>query len=848
MKARCAASAVLLTLAALAFSQDTGLGKWFDDQIARRIEISGWRRLAYHTRTVSGDLDSYDATEYGGRGLSRYTDFGQVRITGSKVLGVANFDLNIQDSRFQDPQANRFSIDVDKGGWQVNLGDIRGSLGSSNSFARFEKSLTGGQVGYRHKGFQAKAVYSEVRGQPRTVSIQGNNSAGPYYLQSSQILRGSEQVLLDGVEQSFGDDYTMNYELGSITFINRLTFEGRIIPPTSTIVVTYEVLGFNGTKGRVEGANVSYDFGKAGRVGLTSIRQVQGVSSRDSTYYDDFLGFLKAPSTVALQYVPQNTLTVKVYLEGRLLVQGVHYFFDPNLPSLLHLNIDVPSGKVLRVYYTPKAVNTVQGDRSVMGVDYRLPLGSRGAINYSQSVGRLTNTSTPSSGTARGLQLNYRTGPAEISASVRDVPSGFVSIETTGFSRNERSHDVALTMRPSERFNYGLTERNQSVVTFDASNNTVSNRFTSVSAFARFEPKKSGLPWNLSQTRTDAESAGNKSTIDTTTLGTSGHSGRSNWKLDLSNQFANGLVTVDNDREKRNLAIQTLGYHLNYQASQALAFDWNSSLSRVSTAGKNSIGRDLLLGATYRPSDRWSFRTELADSDAGQLATLGFIGGYGLGYDGNGFSSGTEGTTAFSASNARTASFTAAFTPSDRLSLGAGVNYYRSQGGISSNSETLGFGVNGNWKFDQFSDLDLSLDMSNSRFLDSPVTSSATTMSLYVTSNPKGRLSFRGGFNVLITGGNSEFSQNVLGYEANLNYRLAPRHNLMLSVDNGNLTGYQPQETRNFGVTYQYQIWRSLALNIGYKMIDVTNRTPNITSGAYNSRGFDIELEFNFGR
>src|SRR5690348_5338350 len=99
---RCAASAFALVGVCAAHAQVTGLGKWFDEEIARRITISGWRRLAYHTRAVSGDTEAYDVTEYGGRGLSRFTDFGQVRVSGQKVLGVANFDLNIQDSRFRD--------------------------------------------------------------------------------------------------------------------------------------------------------------------------------------------------------------------------------------------------------------------------------------------------------------------------------------------------------------------------------------------------------------------------------------------------------------------------------------------------------------------------------------------------------------------------------------------------------------------------------------------------------------------------------------------------------------------------------------------------------------------------
>ena len=71
---------------------------------------------------------------------------------------------------------------------------------------------------------------------------------------------------------------------------------------------------------------------------------------------------------------------------------------------------------------------------------------------------------------------------------------------------------------------------------------------------------------------------------------------------------------------------------------------------------------------------------------------------------------------------------------------------------------------------------------------------------------------------------------------------------MSFEMDNGRLSGYLPQETRNLSLTYQYQIWKSLAFNIGYRIIDVINRDSTLSSGGYGSRGFDIELQFNFGR
>lgn len=846
--ARFAASSFIVLASSQAFPQTvTGLGKWFDQQIANRVSITGWRRLGYHSRTVSGDKESYGLTEYSGQGLKKFTDLGQVHINGTKVLGALNFDVNFQDSRFTDPQANRVSLDVERGPWTVNLGDIRGSLASENRFARFEKSLTGAQVSFKHKGLSVRAIASEVRGQPRTVTIQGNNSSGPYYLQSSQIVRGSETIVVDGVQQKFGQDYVMDYELGSVSFINKLTLEGRIIPPTSSIIATYEVFGFNGTKGRVQGANVSYDMGKAGRIGITGMQQVQGVSARNSTVTDQFLGPVNAGVELPLNNTPL-VATVKAYFGATPLVLNRDFELNALNPSLFKLLIPLPPNVTLTVVYTPKPVATVQGDRSVLGLNYSLPLGKNGTVAYSQALGRLTNSTLPTSGIARGVDVRYKTGHAEFTGSWRDVPIGYVSIETVGFARNEKAQDFGFHMTPSERFGYGVDFRNSDISSVSTNNLVSKAKYTVANAFVNFQPKKSGLPWNFNQSHASSSGATGGSTVDTTSFGTSGNAGRMNWKLDLSNQFAHGLVTVDNTQEKRKFTLQTLGYRMGYRASDAWSFDLNSSLSRIQMGSKNSMGRDVLFGASYRPDEKFLVKAQVADSDAGQLATLGFLGGDSFGYDGNGFSAGAGASTFTTATNARTASLVSTYSPNDKLNFNANLNYYRSSGGVSSNTESNSYGFGANWQIGDTASLDFLVDTSTTSFLGSAVKTTATTLSVYGDFNPKGNFTARGGVNFLLTGGDSSLNQNSLGYQLELNYKLAKRHNLTFSLDNGSITGYQPQLSKNIALTYQYQIWRSLALNVGYRIIDVTNNDPNLSFGQYSSRGFDVELQFNFGR
>lgn len=851
-KARSAASAVLLLAAALAPSQTvTGLGKWFDQMVANRISISGQRRLSYHTRSVTGDTDAYDRAEYGGRGLSRFTDFGHVTVNGSKVLGVLDFDLNIQDSRFTDPQANRVTASYAKGPWDVRAGDIRGSLAADNRFARFEKALTGAQIDYKTSRFQIQALRSESRSQPRTVSVQGNNSAGPYYLQSSQILRGSETILVDNVQLVFGQDYTMDYDLGSVTFVNATTGRARIIPPTSTIVATYEVLGFNGANGRVEGAHATYNLGKIGKVGVSALRQVQGTAARDSRYTETFLGFIRGGSQITLRFEPAETLTVVAQIGSRKLSQAAGEFSFPySNRSIFRLGdgVFVPDQVALTIEYTPRAVNTVQGDREVLGLTYAIGLGKQGRITYSQALGRLKNTATPTSGTARGIDLRYTSGKAVYNASVREVPVGYVSIETTGFARNEKAQDFGVRVTPSEHYSYGLDSRNSEAFSVDPLGVVSTSRFNSVQAYLNVQPAHGGVPLTVNQAHVSNSTRNGKNIVDTTMLGTSFKKGRAHWRFDLSNQFASGNTLVNNEQKSRRFNLQTLGVGMDYTASRAWSFNMNNSLSRVNIASKTSIGRDLLFGFLFRPDEKFNVRGQFGDSDAGQLSQLGFSTGDGFGYGGNGFSSGSDSSTFGSDGNARTGNLTATYQPNDRLDLNANLNYFKGSGGLSSNSETTGFGFGANYNGGRGLSLVGLIDNSRTRYLESGAESTSTTLSLFADGSPPGNFSYRGGVNVLLSGGNTLFNQNSVAYELGLNYRLGKRHALSFSMDNGNLTGYLPQETRTIGLSYQYQIWRSLAFNIGYRLIDVTNRTAGQTEGAYKSRGLDIGLEFNFGR
>ena len=97
------------------------------------------------------------------------------------------------------------------------------------------------------------------------------------------------------------------------------------------------------------------------------------------------------------------------------------------------------------------------------------------------------------------------------------------------------------------------------------------------------------------------------------------------------------------------------------------------------------------------------------------------------------------------------------------------------------------------------------------------------------------------------SGGSGVFGQDSTTIDTSIGFRLADRQSLSLLVYSSTSTGAIAQDDLDVSLNYRYQIWRSMALQLAYRARTVINRDPLLSSGAYTSRGFDIELVFNFG-
>ncbi len=813
--------------------------RWLDNTLIERTKLFGQRRLAYSFRQVSGDRTAYNTTNSGGFGDQSFTNLGYIRVESRGIYGWLNLDANLQDARFEDPQIARYRLFTERGKWNGQLGDVNARLPSTNRFIQYGRSVNGLQLGYRSGGLEVGLVRTNSRGEARTVTIQGTNSAGPYYLQSSQVIRGSERIEIDGIAQILGQDYTIDYEIGSITFVNRQTLQAKLIPPTSTIVATYESLNFSGGGGRVEGGVVNYNLGRGGKIGITGLRQTTGASADLSTRLEKFQGFGPPSTPYFLQFEPLATQPVVIRVDGVLQTQGVDYTFDASNRAIFYFTRFMPATNQIDVLYTPKPTSSTLGDREVFGIDYTLNLGKGSSLQLSQATGRTTNSPTPSSGTARSARFTYQLGPWSGTTSTRSIPSTFVSVESAGFLRNEDASDITLRHASRKNGDLSLTHLNASITRFTgATAAPTRTRFSrSEISYDLARENTKAFPIRVSLLSTKSQAGTSRTDVDSLNLESSRTWGGLQMRFGASQQKVTGTQPAD---------LSTARLQATYSRSREWQFTAGSSLSWIKSGSDSGQGRELSLTAQYNPTERFNARLGFSDNDAGDLSSLaGIDTGYGAGYNGNGFSSGAGSSFGVGATNGRSLNLFANWEMTDRITGRLSGLIFRSSGNFSSNSESKSLSAGVDVDLGKGHVLSGDLSTSSTEFLESPVRSSVTTGSGSITGS-FGKLGYRFTGTALITGGTSTFKQDSWSFDLGLDYRLSTRENLGLLINAGRLSGYLPQDEADLAFSYRYQIWQNLALNANYRYRNIRNRDATLTSGAYRSNTFDIELGFNF--
>lgn len=843
----------VLAGAGLAHAHMPPLFDWINKSVFKRITITGQRTLGWHQHNVQGDREAFDMLNYYGQGNKQFTDSGQMTLVGNQVFGFFNFNVALANDNYSDPQSRRIWLDYRRDGFQLGYGDLTSaSLPNTNEFARYSKSLSGATLGYRKGRLDVRALRTETKSSARTRSLQGANSSGPYFIGDSQIVNDSEEVKVDGVSLKQGLDYTVNYQIGSITFVTR------VVPPTSTILVSYETLGFNNTSGVVQGAGVAYDMGKYGRLGMTAIEQRAGGTTGLNSRTEKWQGQGVGDALYILDFEPLPSRPIIVRVDGQLQIENVDYVFGTDIEgqkvySLISFLRIIPTTQEVTFTYTPKPLQTLNGDRKVFGFDYRLPLGGkRGFVHYSQAMGRMDNGIEPMSGTAKGIKAEYSFGNLKARASLRDVPASFVTVESRGFNRNEKSVDVGLDYH-RKAWTWGVSANNSEIAVrtanADGSTRVRESKYGNQRAFTSFTPDVKGITWSMEHNRTQSKFAGSDTKVDTTTFSASKSFGKLNTRLGLEHQSGSGPMTVDNVTRQGSVSLDAIRLMSDYSTNTGWFFGARASLSQTKSLGKSGTGNDFTLSTSFRPSaGPFDVEAVYSQSNSGSLATLGqFQNGTGIGYGGNGFSSGGNSNTLLNgASDYRLLQITPNYRLTKKATLNGRLYQSKSAGLYNTNSETFSYGMGVTWDLGNNTLIATSLDKSATRFLSVGTEADSLSLDAAILGNPAGQWSYRLGLNSLLSSG-SDFAQDSYGVDGYLRYRINRQSNASLQFSVGRTSGYLPQTDNFFGAFYEHQLYRNVSLIGSYKVRKVSNLDISLTGGAYRSSGFDLELNFNFG-
>jgi hypothetical protein len=416
------------------------------EEFRRTVTISGHKRIGFHLHDIEGDFAAFRDQNYFGQGGQRVTDNTELTVRVNKFLGFLSFDWRWSNSRFRNPYDARITYTYESPNLTLEWGDITASLGGANPLVGFNRTLKGASATATWGRNRFRYITSETKAAARTITISGNDSPGPYYLQGSQIVDGSERVQVDGVEKRRGEDYTIDYFGGILRFR-----DGMIIPRTSTIVVTYETYAFNAAPSRLQG----FRWRAISAVGSTWALRCSRRSRRCARGCVDAQNSSTAsarplrPMTCSSRPCATRANPVIITVAGAPQVEGVDYYFDELLPYRFYFTRFMPRTLIIQVEYTPRPdpSSTLGGDREVMGIDLTLPLGRVGSLVWNAAQSRAVAQGSRLEAIAHNATGRFEFGRLALNATYRDIPAEFIGIESVGFRRNERGYQADLSYR-----------------------------------------------------------------------------------------------------------------------------------------------------------------------------------------------------------------------------------------------------------------------------------------------------------------------------------------------------------------------------------------------------------------
>ncbi|OGC09076.1 hypothetical protein A3F86_01740 [candidate division WOR-1 bacterium RIFCSPLOWO2_12_FULL_45_9] len=186
---------------------------------ASPLVIKGSQSISFKTRTLEGSKEGYTA----GTTQSREETL-RVNISGSTAgtdIDATLYKTNAIGVSQVGENEEKISILLKRASTEAYLGDFTADL-TEAEFAKLNKVLSGARVRGDYGQWGFSALYSSPKGYSKFSRMYGDGTQGPYKLGYSPVVIDSERIYLDGILQSRGEDYTIDYQAGTISFIKKI--------------------------------------------------------------------------------------------------------------------------------------------------------------------------------------------------------------------------------------------------------------------------------------------------------------------------------------------------------------------------------------------------------------------------------------------------------------------------------------------------------------------------------------------------------------------------------------------------------------------------------------------------
>lgn len=854
------------------------------EEFNRKIQLSGSKKIGFHLTRVSGDRNAYRDSYYFGQGGRPVTDFTELSIIGTKVFDLFNFNWRLTNTPFGTPQDRRFSINYERGGTRIDLGDITAALGG-NELVSFHKTLRGIHVSTRLSRslpLKISGIYSETRATARTSVIYGNDSGGPYYLNASQILDGSERVRVDGREMVRGRDYEIDYFSGLLTFK-----EGIIVPRTSTILVSFESEGYNEPSGRLTGWRVEAPLGSL-NVGMITLRQSARSSTGLRTKTERFYGYGNPLSPYELQYPVEPGSAVIATVDGVPQRQGTQrgdgdFFVDPDIPYRVYFNRAIPSTSIISITYVPRLTgNATLGSRWVTGYDVNWQLGKLGSIGFYAARSNAQRGATTQQGQGKMLNATLNLGTFRWTTLWRDIDPDFVTVESVGFRRQEKGYSHTIEYLGNQRFNARLTiDRTQvpdylgSYLSGSQRTGTASVSNTSLDATLNL-PKAPQIHLSWLRQSNSSGSYGSSQT-ESRTVSLTHRLGSVSLSLDLLSTRANSVSTFttggNSTTNRYDSSNDTLRLTWNWSPSERLAFNGVLARGRTRSANSSNDVQDVNVGVKWLPFKTLTLNYQYVVRDSGTISsTGGFIGGnlggsfigpggyqsgWGVGYGAGGNYSGgyynpiSSGLTYSSIGvKNRSHNLALSYMPNDNLSVDVNWTQQLSAGDNLTNTDMQGVNFGVNYRLSDKTNIALNYTRQNVHYVGSSdgANTDIAYLSLRTELTRKLVLNFQvqrmlSASLFSLGGSGQKQDQKMLAYSVRLEYPFAPRQSAFLEHRFSDVQGFFGSVDRDSALGYEYEINRYLAFTLSLRLQERANRDPQYAN--YNYKAFTLDADIN---